>query len=149
MACLLILALCLLLWVPALAGLGDGYYTTLPTVYLQGQGAEIYAEKGNPKSERIDEFEVPDGYIGDAAKALIPPLLKGLTLNRWQEWEDEFIARVLPLVEKTALDENGEASNGSGARTNSVSNRKNSAGKYGMNSYIMSYDWRLDPCVIA
>lgn len=146
---LLSAVLCLLLFVPAFAVLGEGYYTTRPTVYLQGQGAEIYAEKGNRRSGRIDQFEVPDGYIGDAAKALVGPLLKGLTLNKWQEWEDEFVSQVLPLVEKTALDANGEASNGSGAGTNSVSDRKNKDGKYGMNSYVMNYDWRLDPCVVA
>lgn len=146
---LLTLAMLMLLFMPAFAVLGEGYYTTLPTVYLQGQGAEIYAEKGNKRSERIDEFEVPDGYIGDAAKALIPPLLKGLTLNKWQEWEDEFVARVLPLVEKNALDENGEASNGSGPPNYGIGSHKNADGKYGMNNYVMSYDWRLDPCAVA
>jgi pimeloyl-ACP methyl ester carboxylesterase len=145
----LTVTLCLLLLVPAFAVLGEGYYTTLPTIYLQGQGSEIYAEKGNKRSERLDEFEVPDGYIGDAAKALIPPLLKGLTLNKWQEWEDEFVARVLPLVEKTALDENGEASNGSGPPNYGIGNQKNAEGKYGMNNYVLAYDWRLDPCLVA
>lgn len=147
---LLAAVLCLLLCVPAFAVLGEGYYTTLPTIYLQGQGDWIAAEKGNIKSERLDKFEVPDGYIGDAAKALIPPLLKGLTLNKWQKWEDEFVARVLPLVEKIALDENGEASNGSGPVWHtSTGNRRNADGVFGMNSYVVSYDWRLDPCAVA
>ena len=147
---LLSAVLCLLLCVPAFAVLGEGYYTTLPTIYLQGQGDWIAAEKGNIKSERLDEFEIPDGYIGDAAKALIPPLLKGLTLNQWQEWEDEFVARVLPLVEKVALDENGEASNGSGPVWHtSTGNRRNNDGVFDMNSYVISYDWRLDPCATA
>ena len=149
-ATLLSLVMLLLLCVPAFAVLGEGYYTTLPTIYLQGQGDWIAAEKGNIKSERLDKFEVPDGYIGDAAKALIPPLLKGLTLNKWQEWEDEFIARVLPLVEKNALDENGEASNGSGPVWHtSTGNRRNNDGVFDMNSYVISYDWRLDPCATA
>ena len=30
---------------PAFAGLGEGYYTTLPTVYLQGQGSTLYANE--------------------------------------------------------------------------------------------------------
>ena len=148
-ALLLTAVLLFALFVPAFAVLGEGYYTTLPTVYLQGQGAEIYAEKGNRRSGRIDEFDVPDGYIGDAAKSLIGPLLKGLTLNQWAEWEDIFVDAIVPLFEKLALDENGEASDGSGSSISGVSNRINADGKYGVNAYVFSYDWRLDPCVIA
>ena len=148
-AVLLTVVLLFSLFVPAFAGLGEGYYTTRPTVYLQGQGAEIFAEKGNPGSGRIDEIDVPDGYIGDAAKSLIGPLLKGLTLNRWGEWEDTFVDAIVPLFEKLALDENGEASDGSGSSISGVSNRVNGDGKYGMNAYVLSYDWRLDPCAIA
>ena len=149
-ALLLVCTLSALLFVPAFAVLGEGYYTTLPTIYLQGQGDWLAAEKGNINSERIDKIEVPDGYIGDAAKALIGPLLKGLTLNRWQEWEDVFVDRVAPLFEKLALDENGEVTDGSGPVWHtSTGNRRNKDGVFGMNSYVVSYDWRLDPCAVA
>ena len=142
--------LCLLLFVPAFAVLGEGYYTTLPTIYIQGQGNEIMAEKGNINSGRLDEIEVPDGYIGDAGKALIGPLLKGLTLNQWGEWEDTFVDAMVPLFEKLALNENGEATDGSGPLwSNSTGNRRNKDGVFGMNSYVLSYDWRLDPCATA
>ena len=140
----------MLLFVPAFAVLGEGYYTTLPTIYIQGQGNEIMAEKGNINSGRLDEIEVPDGYIGDAGKALIGPLLKGLTLNQWGEWEDTFVDAMVPLFEKLALNENGEATDGSGPLwSNSTGNRRNKDGVFGMNSYVLSYDWRLDPCATA
>ncbi len=149
-AVLLTAVLLFSLFVPASAVLGEGYYTTLPTIYIQGQGDWIAAEKGNINSERLDEIEVPDGYIGDAAKSLIGPLLKGLTLNQWDEWEDRFVDAIVPLFEKLALDENGEVSDGSGTVwTTSTSNRRNKDGVFGMNSYVLAYDWRLDPCATA
>ena len=149
---LLTLLLLLTLSVPALGVLGKGYETSLPTVYLEGQGNFICAEKGNMKSEKIDDIVVPDGYIGDAAKALIGPLLKGLTLNQWAEWEDVFVEKMVPLFEKLALDENGEASDGSGTPWTSSGrhDRKNADGKYTLSdAYLYAYDWRLDPCAIA
>ncbi len=91
----LLLAACLLLAlaVPALAGLDGNYTSPVPTVYLQGQGSTLYADKNNTRS----------GYIHDVAKSLIGPLAKGVLLNHWDEWVDTFVEGVAPLLEKQAL----------------------------------------------
>ena len=143
---LLTAALALGLGVPAFAGLSGDYTAPIPTVYLPGQGFALYADKNDTRSERIDQVEVPDGYIGDRAKKMIGPLLKGLTRNDWDEWADLFVDAVATLYEKQALDENGEASNGSGINTPSgKQNNVNSDGTYKLSAYTPCYDWRLDP----
>lgn len=139
-----------LLAVPAFAALEGDYSTPIPTVYLQGQGSTLYADKNDPKSGHIQDIEVPDGYVEDVAKSLIRPLAKGVLLNDWDEWVDGFVEGVAPLFEKQALDENGEASNGSGIITSSGKvNRRRADGTYPLGAYMPSYDWRLDPYVIA
>ena len=148
----LLLALVLIgsLTVPAFASLGNKETSTLPTVYLMGQGFTLYADKNNTKSETIHDIDVPDGYIGDVAKSLIKPLFKGLATNDWDEWLDTFISAVEPLFEKQALDENGEASNGSGVVFSSGrSNKRRADGTYALNAYTPNYDWRLDPYAVA
>ena len=147
------LSLCLFagLCVPSFAALDGDYNTTLPTVYLEGQGGELYTDKEQGKSSGfIHSIDVPDGYIGDAGKALIRPLLKGLLTDNWDDWVNQFVDSVVPLFEKQALDENGEASNGSGINFSGTGgNRVNEDGTYQIGAYMPSYDWRLDPCVIA
>ena len=149
-ACMLAAVMLLALAVPAFAGLDGDYTSPIPTVYLQGQGSTLYADKDDTNSGFIHDLEVPDGYIGDVAKSLIGPLAKGMFFNRWDEWVDTFVEGVAPLLEKQALDANGEASNGSGIYTSSGnSNRVRSDGSYQIGSYTPDYDWRLDPYVIA
>ena len=139
-----------LLFVPANAALSKKETAPLPTVYLMGQGFTLYADKNDTKSEKIHEINVPDGYVGDVAKSLIRPLLKGLTANDWDEWLDTFVNAVEPLFAKQALDENGEASNGSGVIFSSGrSNKRRADGTYALNSYTPNYDWRLDPYYTA
>lgn len=136
--------------VPAFAGLEGNYSAPIPTVYLCGQGGVLYADKNNTGSEQIQDINVPDGYIEDLGKSLIGPLAKGMFLNQWEDWVDTFVEGVAPLLEKQALDENGEASNGSGVYTSSgKSNRVQPDGTYKLSAYTPAYDWRLDPYVIA
>ena len=147
------LSLCLLaaLCAPAFAELAGEYYTDLPTVYLQGQGSELYVDKDQGISSGfIHSIDIPDGYIGDEAKKLIRPLAKGLLTDDWSDWVDQFVESATPLFEKQALDENGEASNGSGANFSGTGgNRVNEDGTYQIGAYMPNYDWRLDPFVIA
>ena len=147
-----LLAVCMLalLTLPAFAGLEGDYTAPIPTVYLCGQGGVIYADKNNTKSEQIQDISVPDGYIEDLGKSLIGPLAKGMFFNQWEDWVDTFVEGVAPLLEKQALDENGEASNGSGVYTSSGKvNRVLPDGTYKLSAYTPAYDWRLDPYVIA
>ena len=68
-ALLLTAVLLFALFVPAFAVLGEGYYTTLPTVYLQGQGEHIYL----PSGEKIyDGGDLPEGFLTDAVKECMP-----------------------------------------------------------------------------
>ncbi len=149
-----LLSLCLLagLCTPAFAWpLAGDYYTTLPTVYLQGQGSYLYADKDDPNSGLIHSVDVPDGYIGDEAKKLIKPLAKGLLTDDWSDWVDQFVESATPLFEKQALDVNGEASDGSGINglAHTGGNKVEADGTYSLGAYTPDYDWRLDPFTIA
>ena len=148
-----LLSLCLLvsLCVPAFAALDGGDSAALPTVYVKGQGNKILADKNKENSGRIDNIEIPDGYIGDEAKKLIRPLAKGLLTDDWSDWVDQFMESAAPLFERMALDANGEASDGSGITKmlRSPGNKANADGTYQIGVYSPEYDWRLDPCVIA
>ncbi len=149
-AVLLTASFAVALGLPAFAGLDGNYSAPIPTVYLQGQGSTLYADKDDTNSGFIHDVEIPDGYIGDRAKEMIGPLLKGLTRSDWDEWADMLVDAVAALYEKQALDENGEASNGSGIYTSSGKyNRVNADGTYLIGAYTPNYDWRLDPCLIA
>lgn len=146
-------SLCLFaaLCAPAFAELEGDYNTAIPTVYLQGQGNIIYADKNDRSSEKLQTVDLPDGYIGDEAKKLIRPLAKGLLTDDWSDWVDQFMASAAPLFEKQALDVNGEASDGSGNNemTRSVADKANADGTYQIGAYMPAYDWRLDPCALA
>ena len=147
-------SLCLLavLCAPAFAWLEGDHNTVLPTVYLQGQGSDLFEDKDNPSLDRrIHTIDIPDGYIGDEAKKLIRPLAKGLLTDDWSDWVDQFVASAAPLFERQALDANGEASDGSGNTEISRrgGNHANEDGTYQIGAYMPAYDWRLDPCVIA
>ena len=137
--------------VPAFAALEGDYNTNLPTVYLQGQGSELYVDKDRGRASGfIHNIEVPDGYIGDEAKKLIKPLAKGLLTDDWSDWVDQFMESAAPLFEKQALDANGEASNGTGANFSGTGgNKANADGTYQIGAYMPNYDWRLDPFTIA
>ena len=149
-ALLLALLLTMSLAFPALAAGSAEDTLPIPTVYLHGQGAQLYADKYDRTSEQIHTLTVPDGYIADAGKALIGPLMKGLLFNDWDEWVDTFVNSLTPLFEKQALDCNGEASDGSGILTSDgYVNHRRPDGTYLLEDYTMRYDWRLDPYVIA
>ena len=61
------------------------YTTEIPTVYLAGQGTNLWNVPGYDRSESFFPLEIPDGYIGDAGKSLIAPLFKGIATDDWEE----------------------------------------------------------------
>ena len=134
--------------VPAFAASGDSY---IPVVYVEGQGDKIYADKNDRNSEVLNPKSIPDGMIDSMTEKLTEPLIKGALKRDYSEYCDAVYDWFAPYFEKLALDENGEASNGSGndciQEMPSVDRKKN--GMYNLYSYNMTYDYRLDPMVIA
>ncbi len=122
--------------------------TSIPVVYVRGQGTPLY----NAEGEQIYPLEVEDGYIGQAVKDCMPVFLEAVRTNNWDAYSDALYEAVYPIFEPIALDKNGEASDGSGIDwTWSRSTLKNTKqnGTYGMRDYMYYYDWRLDPWAVA
>ncbi len=122
--------------------------TSDPVIYVRGQGTPLY----NIEGEQIYPLEVEDGYIGDAVKDCLPLFMDGVRTGEWDAYCDALYEAVYPIFEEIALDENGEASDGSGiqwtwSRSTLKDTKKN--GTYAMRDYMYYYDWRLDPWTIA
>ena len=109
LACLLALALlwCPLLSVSALAqDAQDG--RKLPTIHVKGKVAAIYKNYGT--DEQVQVFDnwtgrvpVPDGYIEEQVKALLPKFLFGVMTGVYDPWAKEFSHVLEPIYRDIAL----------------------------------------------
>ena len=151
---ILALAMVLTFVVPAAAAYYPGQET--PIIIIRGDGEDIVDADGNV----IWPISIGDGdnskdKILEAAKnILFPHFINGVLFDRWDGYCDVVIDELAPLFEKTKLDKNGEASNGSGIPAKDIEHNAyiakfNAAtwqnGKFSVNNYTYYYDWRLSP----
>ncbi len=136
----------------------DNYYATdLPTVYIVGQGGYLYEKDENGKSVLYFPIEIEDGYIGDRCKELIKPLLKGIVLDRWDEYCDLLVDAINNILGHVGLDSNGDPKPNQNLFGVSARDLKDADGKYPLRgesegsyaTYSFAYDWRLDPIYTA
>lgn len=134
----------------------DGY-EKLPVIYIRGNGETIY----NADGEVIEDFDLAslggegedavtrDKIVETCANILLPFLTEGLIMDKWDNYGKAIYEELAPLFKDSALDENGEASNGSGvspsrlASSEAASNRDTK--NYNLYDYSFCYDWRLSP----
>ena len=150
----LVLTLMLSFAVPASAAYYPGQET--PIIIIRGDGENIVDADGNviwPISLG-DGDESKDKILETAKNILFPHFINGLLFDQWDGYCDVVIEELAPLFEKTKLDKNGEASNGSGIsaeakKKNAYYSKFNSAtwqnGKFDVSDYTYYYDWRLSP----
>lgn len=127
-----------------------------PIINISGDSTTIYNAEQEviyPTSLNTDD---KDNLISSIANVMLPFLLDGLILNNWEHYYDAFEKEIGDIYSRSVLDENGEASDGSGmsvgernqmARNFSVDMATN--GAYTLEDYEYSYDWRLDPYTTA
>ncbi len=129
--------------------------TTIPTVYVQGYGASIFADANDRSSEVIVGGTVPfltDGVLGGLIENIMEPLMKGVTTGDYTEYNDLVAETLIADLGRFGLDENGEPSDGSGnfcARDSGYANRRWYGGKFDIYAYSLTYDWRVDVFVTA
>ena len=150
----LVLTLMLSFAVPASAAYYPGQET--PIIMIRGDGRNIVDADGNviwPISLG-DGDESKDKILETAKNILFPHFINGLLFDQWDGYCDVVIEELAPLFEKTKLDKNGEASNGSGISAediehNAYFSKFNSAtwqnGRFSIGDYTYYYDWRLSP----
>lgn len=115
--------------------------SSVPIVYVTGQGAEIYTDTGKVV---YDGDRVPtDIDIAAAAKELIPLFIGAVTLGQWSKYRNAVLDLWKPIYEEIALDNNGEPTHGTNISWNW--NINNITPTYTLGSYHFAHDWRLDP----
>ena len=150
----LVLTLMLSFAVPAAAAYYPGQET--PIIIIRGDGREIVDAEGNviwPISLG-DGDEGKDKILEAARNILFPHFLNGVLFDQWDGYCDVVYEELSPLFEKTQLDKNGEASNGSGLSAEDIEHNAyfsqfNAAtwqnGRFNVGNYTYYYDWRLSP----
>ena len=144
--------------VSVVSSAADIHYTTeIPTVMVAGQGTLLWNEPGEDRSKAFYPLQIPDGYIGDAGKGLIAPLLAGIATDDWDEYCDKLAEAIIGIVGVLGLDKNGEAEPGAHSWTmNPNKDIRTADGRYLLYSesfpaegYCFNYDWRTDPYAVA
>ncbi len=145
-SCAWLLVLTLLVSLFALTASAAGS-TKVPTVYLGGYGGQILADRTDYQSEQLFPANIPEDFASTVVDRIKVPLLKGATLNQWDDFHREVIDLTVGIYGSFALDNNGEASDGSGhpAYEHTYPLAENKADSYDLYSYWFEYDWRLDP----
>ena len=123
-----------------------GVYEEYPTIYVTGaQTNDLYSKDG----EKISDFSIDIGAVlEDHGERLLAEFLFGMLSDDYKMWAADFHDIVVGIYGNSALDENGEASNGSHPANHSstVDVTKKSSG-FGIWDYRFWYDWRLSPLV--
>ena len=136
----------------------------LPIVLIAGDGEPIYDADNNQvfamnghylfkRSEGTDDA----GMWESVANVLMPFLVDGLLRDNWEPYYENLQKEIGDMFAIGALDNNGEASNGTGisnerkerneyCRTHDLKEGKN---YYALSDYQYYYDWRLDPMETA
>lgn len=133
---------------------------TVPIIYVRGR-ATILTDKDDPSSETLPY--VPDGFVENALKELVPVYTKGYLTNDFSEFKALFTKYMAEAYKDFALDNNGEIANNSGYKTadywknnpiydihkpsNDVTTPEGATNE--LYKYFYQYDCRLDPCSIA
>ncbi len=133
---------------------------TEPIIYVRGR-ASIHVNRDDKNSEELPN--VPEGFIENALKELVPVYTKGYLTDDFSEFKTLFTQYMAEAYKDFALDNNGNIANNSGYSTvdywknnpiNDVHKPSNdtSTAKGATNEiykYFFQYDCRLDPCEIA
>lgn len=132
--------------------------STTPIINISGDSTGIY----NAAQELIYPTSVntedKDNLVSSVANVLLPFLLDGLLLDKWDHYYDAFEKEIGEIYSQSVLDENGEATNGSGmansekaALNTRFSRNISKNGFFDLTDYTYNYayDWRLDPFVTA
>lgn len=122
--------------------------TQIPVVHVVGTGSHIIRTNENGETEKLYPLQIPDGYIEEKAEVFLPVFAEAFFTQEWDEFCDVLYECLSPIFSKMALDNNGEASDGS--HVDVVWTRDEIAqaaadGVNGATDYVFSYDWRVDP----
>ena len=142
-------------------------HSQIPVIRISGDGEALYDPDGNKifhykdiaklfKSEGDSGSDNSELYKS-MAETLLPAVVKGLTLNDWDDLYSGLETEISKIFSNSLLDENGNVTNGSGLsqrRKDQMYQKRNynqmgSKGYFAWDDYWFHYDWRLDPMETA
>ncbi len=120
----------------------------IPLIYVEGQGHALYKNIGTPEQEQIYPIKIPEEYINEKLDTFLPVFAEAFFTQQWDEFCVELYNIIVPIMAEVRLDNNGEASNGTGIDwvwSEQTLTDKKVNGKYHIQDYVFKYDWRIDP----
>ena len=121
-------------------------YKEYPTIYVTGaQTNKIY----NTDGELVSDFTIDiEGMVGDNGKTILADFAIGMISDDYQAFADDIYKIIVDTYGKSALDKNGEASNGTSPEYHSSTvDVTKKTENFGIWDYRFWYDWRLSPLV--
>ena len=148
--CVLTVVTSIAVAVPVTYASSDG--ADIPVIHIVGTGEEVLRKDESGNVQTLFPFQIPEGYIEEKAEVFLPVFAQAFFTQEWDEFCDVLYDCVIPIMNKPALDKNGEVSDGSyiswSWSRDSLRNIQNN-GKYSVTGYIFEYDWRLSPLTTA
>ena len=151
---LMILTLLLFSVGAALAAEGEIDGRTVPIIQVRGKTAWLYKNVHSENKEAIFDgwtgrVPVPDGYVEEQAKKLLPKFFFAVTTGYYDDWAKDFSRVLEPVYHDMALDKDGKPQYDSGTDWNfdysGLPDRVGWDGTYANDAYEFEYDWRLSP----
>ena len=151
--CAVMLAACTL---PAFAA-SYHYDFPIPVIHVNGDSRAI-VDADNNQIFKINELgkllSADDDSDGDSMSdsvknVMVPFLTKGLLFNDWDEYYDNLEKEISDIFGDVALDENGNAKNGTNVSLGDREATWNDMHTTEPREVMFYYDWRLDPMEIA
>ena len=147
-----------------------------PTIYIAGDSGKIYFDNGTKyfsiddifaligldsgnETNDTDEEEGTNAVLEASINILLPFILEGIALGKWDNYYAAVEKEIGELFEPIKLDENGNIPEGTVSgigpdeqnymNYDMTHNKVNAQGKYDEKAYTFYYDWRLDPMELA
>ena len=135
--------------VPAFASTaGDEEY---PVIYLSGFGSALYSDNQPTPETQVYPLKVDvKSIVSEKLRPILKELPGGFITGNWDVYCDRIFDAFAPIFEDVKLDNNGEASDGSGNAIDVLTKPipVKSSG-YELWDYQFNYDWRLSPMIVV
>lgn len=124
-----------------------------PTVTVVGQGSDLFKfNDDKTHKEKIYPVDISPDFIISQTITNFPHFVQGVITKDYDIIAEDIYETVMPYFEELALNEKGEAENGSGTdfkwSADSI-NTDTREGRYSLGKYYFNYDWRIDPYAVA
>ncbi len=124
----------------------------IPIIEIHGDSDPLYDKNGNKilAWEDLLKSDEDDGsgtanLVQSIANVIYPFAAEGLLTDNWDNYYKALQKEIGDLLGDSILDNNGEASNGSGVSKSSLERNEYQITHDTGNDYRFYYDWRLDP----